>query len=129
MNTQVMINLPNETYYQVEHLAQLTRRNIADILAETIQLALPPLKLRTEVEPPVSTLSNVAVTALLQLQMKPEQDRRLSLLLHRQQANRLTRPERYELLVLMQIYQEGLLRKAQALHEAVKRGLCPPLEP
>ncbi len=129
MNTQVMINLPNETYYQVEHLAQLTRRNIADILTETIELALPPLKFRTEVEPPVSTLSDTAVMALLQLQMNPEQDKRLSLLLHHQQANKLTRPKYYELLVLMQIYQEGLLRKAQALHEAVRRGLCPPLEP
>ena len=29
----------------------------------------------------------------------------------------------------MQVYQEGLLRKDQALHEAVQRGLRPPLAP
>jgi hypothetical protein len=29
----------------------------------------------------------------------------------------------------MQVYQEGLLRKAQALNEAVQRGLRPPLAP
>ncbi len=29
----------------------------------------------------------------------------------------------------MQVYQQRLLRKAQALAEAVRRGLRPPLEP
>jgi hypothetical protein len=29
----------------------------------------------------------------------------------------------------MQVYQEGLVRKARALREAVRRGLRPPLEP
>ncbi|WP_225894433.1 hypothetical protein [Atlanticothrix silvestris] len=55
--------------------------------------------------------------------MEPEQDSRLSELLDRQQAGTLTNDDRPELQVLMQIYQEGLLRKATALREAVKRGL------
>ena len=46
-----------------------------------------------------------------------------------QQAQKLSVPEQTELLALMQVYQEGLLRKAQALREAVRRGLRPPLEP
>jgi hypothetical protein len=37
--------------------------------------------------------------------------------------------ERSEMLALMQVYAEGLLRKAQALREAVRRGLREPLEP
>ena len=54
--------------------------------------------------------------------MPPEQDDRLSLLLYKQQAETLGIEERSELSALMEIYKEGLLRKAQALKEAVKRG-------
>jgi hypothetical protein len=61
--------------------------------------------------------------------MLPAQDRRLSALLQKQQAQALSDPERAELLALMQVYQEGLLRKAQALREAVRRGLRMPLKP
>ncbi|WP_277932970.1 hypothetical protein [Nostoc sp. FACHB-892] len=35
--------------------------------------------------------------------------------------------DRSDLQTLMQVYQEGLLRKATALSEAVKRGLIEPL--
>jgi hypothetical protein len=35
--------------------------------------------------------------------------------------------ERYELLSLLQIYQIGQLRKSEALAEAVRRNLRPPL--
>jgi len=61
--------------------------------------------------------------------MEPKQDQRFSELLDKQQATQLTSDERSELMVLMQVYQEGLLRKAQALNEAVQRGLREPLEP
>ncbi|MCY7272755.1 MAG: hypothetical protein LH702_03140, partial [Phormidesmis sp. CAN_BIN44] len=67
------------------------------------------------------------VLALTELQMEPEQDARLSKLLDRQQAGILVEDERLELQTLMQIYQEGLLRKATALSGAVKRGLIEPL--
>lgn len=66
---------------------------------------------------------------LAELQMEPDQDRRLSVLLEGQQEGKLPDAEHSELSVLMQLYQEGLLRKAQALHEAVRRGLRQPLEP
>ena len=45
------------------------------------------------------------------------------------EPGKLSDTERPELLALMQVYQEGLLRKAQALNESVKRGLRKPLEP
>jgi hypothetical protein len=61
--------------------------------------------------------------------MAPEQDQRLSSLLDKQQAGTLIEIEGSELLALMQVYQESLLRKAQALNEAVQRGLLKPLEP
>jgi hypothetical protein len=119
MSTQVTVTLPDEVYRRAKRLAQLTSCDVADILTDTIVLSLPPFSQRQELIKPVAELSDEEILALTELQMEPAQDRRLSLLLDRQQAGELTEPERSELLELMQFYQEGLLRKAQALHEAV----------
>jgi hypothetical protein len=129
MSTQVTVTLSNEGYRRAERLAQIMGRDIADVLADTIDLSLPPLSPPSEEVKPVSRLSDGEVLALTELQMDPIQDRRLSRLLDRQQAGVLSDAERSELLALLQVYQEGLLRKAQALHEAVRRGLREPLEP
>jgi hypothetical protein len=50
-------------------------------------------------------------------------------LLDHQQAGTLTSSEQAELVALMQVYQQGLVRKAQGLREAVRRGLREPLQP
>lgn len=128
MSRQVIVTVPDKVYHRAERLAMLTSRDVADILADTLELSLPPVESEAESVTPVSDLSDEEVLALTELQMKPVQDHRLSELLDRQQAGQLTEEERAELLSLMQIYQEGLLRKAQALREAVQRGLREPLE-
>jgi hypothetical protein len=61
--------------------------------------------------------------------MELTQDRRLSELLDHQQAGTLTDTEDRELRALMQVYSDGLVRKAQTLQEAVRRGLREPLDP
>jgi hypothetical protein len=129
MTTRVMVTLHDEVYRRAEHLAQLTRREVADLLADTITLALQPLAVSAASVPAVMSLSDEEVLGLTELQMAPEQDRRLSGLLQKQQARALSAAEQAELVMLMQVYQEGVLRKAQALHEAVRRGLRMPLEP
>ena len=128
MATRVVVTLQDDVYRRVERLAQLTSRDIPVLLAETIALVLPPLDVSAESVPAVTSLSDEEVVALTELQMLPEQDRRLSTLLQKQQARTLSAPEQAELVLLMQVYQEGLLRKAQALREAVQRGLRAPLE-
>ncbi len=77
----------------------------------------------------VVSLSDAEVLALTQLQLPADQDGRLSVLLDGQQAGSLTETERPELAALMLAYQEGLLRKARALEESVRRGLREPLGP
>jgi hypothetical protein len=72
-------------------------------------------------------LADGKVLALSESTMAPQEDERLSELLDKQQEGLLSTPEQSELLGLMQIYQEGMLRKAQALQEAVKRGLREPI--
>jgi hypothetical protein len=129
MATRVVVTLPDDVYRRVEQLAQLTNRDVADLLADTITLSLPPLDISTQSVQAVTSLSDEDVLALTELQMLPAQERRLSALLQKQQAQALSDPERAELLALMQVYQEGLLRKAQALREAVRRGLRMPLKP
>ncbi|MEE3718625.1 hypothetical protein V2H45_17935 [Tumidithrix elongata RA019] len=99
--------------------------NTQTSLSQNIQAELEPnLNLAH-----LSTLSNQQVIALTELQMEPSQDQRLSQLLQTQQERILTTAEQSELEILMEIYQAGLLRKAQALNESVKRGLRQPLSP
>ncbi|MFB2983577.1 hypothetical protein [Microseira sp. BLCC-F43] len=43
MSTQITITLPDEVYHQVERLAQLTSRDIADVLSDAIKLSIPEL--------------------------------------------------------------------------------------
>ncbi len=127
MSTQITITLPDEVYQRAERFARLANRDVASVLADTIQLSIPPIRVNVLDLEPISNLSDERVLALTELQMEPEQDDRLSKLLDRQQAGILVEDERLELQTLMQIYQEGLLRKATALSEAVKRGLTEPL--
>jgi hypothetical protein len=129
MSARVEITLPDEVYHRAERLAHLINRDVADVLADTIALSLPLLGPQAEIVRPVTELSDEDVLALTELQMEPSQDHRLSTLLDKQQAGELSAAEHPELLALMQLYQEGLLRKAQALGEAVRRGLREPLEP
>ena len=129
MSTQVMVTLPDEVYRRVASLARLSGRRMSDVLADTIALSLPPLSPQADSAPPLSALPDEQVLALADAQMEPAQDQQLSRLLSQQQAGALTEAERSELFVLMQVYQERLLRRAQALHEAVQRGLRESLQP
>jgi hypothetical protein len=127
MSTQITITLPDEVYQRAERFARLANRDVASVLADTIQLSIPPVRADIIDLEPLSTLSDEQVLALTELQMEPDQDTRLSELLACQQAGILAEDERPELQILMQIYQQGLLRKATALSEAVKRQLIEPL--
>ena len=128
MSTQITITLPDEVYQRAERFARLANRNLEAVLADTIDLSIPPVRPQAETLNPIFELSDEDVLFLTELQLEPDQDRRLSELLDRQQAGSLTETERPELKALMQLYQEGLLRKATALSEAVRRGLMTPLD-
>ncbi len=133
MSTQIILNLPDEVYKKAEHFAQLTNRAVGDILTQAIALSLSPISpqstpIDSKETPSIASLSDEEVIAVTELQMQPEQDQRLSELLYNQQAGKLANTEHSELLALMQVYQEKLLLKAQALREAVQRGLREPLD-
>jgi len=127
MSTRVTVTLRDDVYDQAAQLAQLANVKVTEVLSEAIELSLLPIN--SQQTNPISELSDEEVLKLTQLEMSPAEDRRLSRLLNRQQAGKLTVKERAELFTLMQIYRAGLLRKAQALAEAVRRGLREPLTP
>lgn len=128
MGVQIMVTLPDEAFRRADQLARLVGRTMPDLLADTIVLSLPAVSSAAEALRPVASLPDREVLALADQQMNSIQDHRLSLLLNKQQAGKLVEAERVELATLMQVYQEGLLRKAQALSEAVRRGLREPLK-
>lgn len=125
MVMQVVVNLPEETYRRARRLAQLTQRDVPDVLADTLGLSLPALGEGNVLE--LQRLADDQILALTELRLSDEDDERLSELLYSQQADQLAVEQRPELARLMQLYQEGLLLKAEALVEAVHRGLIPPL--
>ena len=127
--TTITLTLQDDVYRRAAQFAQMANLKVNEVLSDVIELSLLPSNPQPSAVKPVSELSNKEVLKLTELQMAPAQDRRLSRLLDRQQAGQLKAEERVELLTLMQIYQNGLLRKAQALAEAVRRGLREPLTP
>ena len=121
MSTRIEIKLPDEAYHRAERLAQLTRRNVADVLADTVVLSLPDLPGDQAIS--IHQLSDTELLTVVHSQMSYSENQRLSELLNRQNEGVLTTIERTDLARLMQTYQHGLLRKAEALAEAVERGI------
>lgn len=126
MPKQIVLELPDHALRSAELLARSSQQSVPGIVTEALVEALTGWALWSE---PMSTLSDEEVLALSSSQMDPEQSRRLSRLLDKQQAGQLTAEEQPELWTLTRIYQLGQLRKAEALAEAVRRGLCPAVEP
>jgi hypothetical protein len=125
VSIQITVTLADKLYQSAQEVAHLTGRPVEDVIAETIEIGLPLREAASA--PPVEGLSDQEVMQLTALQMDEVQSERLSLLLDHQQAGKLTDAERIEMRALMQIYEDGLLRKAQGLAEAVNRKLIPPL--
>ncbi|AFZ09350.1 hypothetical protein Osc7112_5088 [Oscillatoria nigro-viridis PCC 7112] len=122
MTAQITLNLPDEVYHQAELLALQRHRTVSEILVETREIFLLPTA------KPISALSDSEVITQTQLRLQPLQEQRLSELLDRQQSGTIASVELAELQALIHIYETRLLRQAQALNEAVRRGLLEPLK-
>ncbi len=127
MTVQLTLTLPDNVVQRAQWWAARTGRDVAEIVVRAANLSLPSLEGETTTD--LEALTDIQIRTLAHLQMEPTQDARLSILLERQQAALLTPDERAELEELMLHYEIGLLRKAEALAEAVRRGLREPLHP
>jgi hypothetical protein len=127
MTIPVTLNLPDEIYQRAERFARLANRDLASILTDTVVSSLPPLSDQIDALPSIEELSDRAILDLAHSRLSEAQDLRLSELLGKQREGEIVGNERRELEALMQIYNEGWLRKTAGLVEAVKRGLMEPM--
>jgi predicted transcriptional regulator len=69
MSTQITITLPDDVYQRAKHLAQLANRDVASVLADTIQSSMPSVRADAVELESVSDLADEQVVALTELQM------------------------------------------------------------
>lgn len=120
MHELIAIPVSERVVRQARHTAIQSQKQIEEILADWLE--------RTIVEMPVETLSDEEILQLCDLQLTAQQQNALSDLLAKNSEGALQARERFDLDELMRVYEQGLLRKAQALKEAVQRGLREPLQ-
>lgn len=119
MSESIILELPETLVKQVKEIATLNHRGIEEMLIEWINRAVNDV--------PLDLLPNEQILALCHLQMTTEQQATFSDLQFRHREEHLNAQETSKLDELMQIYRSGLVRKAQAMNIAVKRGLMLPL--
>lgn len=128
MSQQITLDVPDEVADRAARFAAGTMRDVRELMVEALDVMFLPMGMSWDNETPLGQLPDEQVVALADLQMSPEEGTRLNELLDQQGAGLLTSTERVELFMLMRIYEAGLLRKSQALMEAVQRGLRPRLD-
>ncbi len=120
MNDSVTLSLPHELFARAQAWATQSGRPLEEFLTESLEVSLSPF---SDSAATIRQWSDQRVVEVLQSELAPEQESRLSQLLRKQQNERLTAEQSLELQTLMTVYQEGLLAKSAALREAVRRGL------
>ena len=123
MGKQISLTLPDDLFRLAEMLAGRSGRELADVLTDAIESSLDPLGTSGEYLPPLAASSDEAVLAAADSTMTAQDDQRLSDLLDLQREGTLSQAESGELRALMQVYQQGTLRKSEGIREAVRRGL------
>lgn len=127
---KVILELPDTLIAQANSLGDATARNAENVLADTLALLWPAQFLSTAQNlPPISELSDQQVLTLAESKMKIEENNRLGDLQTKGKEQGLSDEEQQELLLLLHLYQQGQLRKSEALAEAVARKLRAPLSP
>ena len=131
MTIPITINLPESLAASVQRLGEATAREISDVLLDTLEIVLPILDHLSEmsINSNIADISDEEVLELANLKMDVFQNQRLGELQAKGKNTGLTAGERYELLILMSLYQIGQLRKSEGLAEAVKRGIKTSLSP
>lgn len=128
MSVEITLKLPETLVEHAKRFGEATQRDVGQVLAEALEMMWSTVDISSELEPPVSALSDDEVLVLVASKMDTVQNERLGDLQTRGKTQELTESERAELLALLHTYQVGQLRKAEGLAEAVRRGLLKPLE-
>jgi len=129
MAVEITLKLSENLVEHAKRLGAATQRDVGTVLSDVLEMVWQPIEGFPHLEalPPISTLLDEQVLALANAKMDATQNQRLGDLQAKGKTTGLSEAESYELLILLQIYQLGQLRKAEALAEAVCRGLRQPL--
>ena len=119
MSLTVTLELPEVLLQDARHVAQQTEQRVEDVLLDWLR--------RGANDRPVELLSDEQLLTTAKLQLPMTLQNELSELLELNRESQLEPQQRNRLDELMQAYRQGLVRKAQALKEAVARGIHPPL--
>src|SRR5437899_2254313 len=121
MSEQVTIEVSERVARTAASTAARSGRRMEDVLADFLERAVEVV--------PIEELSDDEVLRLSTSMMSLEDDEELSDLLADNREDTLDIEGHRRLDELMRVYERGLLRKSEALREAVMRGLRPPLSP
>ena len=116
---RITVEIPDELESLARNVAARTHRKVEDVLQECLNQYLS--------ETPVDWLFDGHLLDLMASQLSDDHQSELSDLLEINRERIMSSTERKRLDELMQIYGQGMVRKAEATKEAVKRGLIPPL--
>ena len=119
MSQQITIHVSEQVARRAERLAAQTQQRVEDVLADWLEGVVT--------EEPVAELADDEVLQLTELHLTEEEENTLSDLLDSNRERGLDEAGRRRLDELMLHYEQGLLRKAQALRVAAQRGLIEPL--
>ena len=122
----VSVELPEPIFRRLRHIAEVTHRSVEDVLATTVDAALP----QTPGVPPevaddlaaMAVFSDAALWTAAETTLSPEQQRRLNQLTQDGEARLLTDAEAAELTQLIDAYDRAVLRRAKALALLAQRG-------
>ncbi|MCY7374800.1 MAG: hypothetical protein LH472_02360 [Pyrinomonadaceae bacterium] len=115
---EVTLNLPKKIYLDLSKSAQQSKRTFDEVVSERLQ-NFP----QNKSENPLAPNSDEEVLEAAKLWIPENQSARHSRLLDKNQAGTLADAERKELDFFQQVYRIALLRKAQGINEALRRGL------
>lgn len=119
MSQMFTIVVSEDVVKRAKDIAERTHRPIEAVLSDWFA--------HSGDEPPVEMLSDEQILALADMQLEEAEQAQLSNLLALNRNDKITSDEKQRLDELLEIYQRGMVRKAQALQVAVERGLRSPL--
>lgn len=126
---EVTLQLSDRVYRQAKRWASITNQKLDVALTEALEVALTSVHAEPEEDMAISSLDDAAVLDLTRVQLPAESGRRLSQLSANHAEGGLSPGEQQELMALAGLYQRFWLRQAEALAEAVRRGLQPEMHP
>lgn len=118
---EITINLPTKVFAALSASAKRSHRRVDELIVESIEQ-----RFVEEVEmldQQISRCADQEVLKLAEMQMPARQSRRLSLLLEKQNAGKLSEQEEKEMWELMHLSRLATIKKAIALREISRRGL------